>query len=188
MSEYRSPLPIHTVDSAPTDATEHLAAARKATGSVPNLYGAMANSPGLLATYLEGYRRFRGESDFTPAEQEVVFLTISRFNECQYCMAVHSFIADQMSKTPIEVTDAIRDDQPIDDPRFAAIVAMTRSMLESGGRPSEEDVTAFSDAGFTDTQLLALVLAIAVKTISNWTNHLFGTELDEMFGSRTWAV
>ena len=75
---------------------------RRAGGMLPNMYANMANSPSLLQTYLEGYERFRASSGFTPTEQEVVFLVISRFNECTYCMAAHSFVADQMSGVPTE--------------------------------------------------------------------------------------
>jgi uncharacterized peroxidase-related enzyme len=188
MTDYRSPLDPQTVDTADGDAATRLAATRKALGMVPNMYAVMANSPGLLATYLDGYQWFRSASGFTPGEQEAVFLAISRFNECDYCMAAHSFIADNMSKTPIEVTDAIRDDRPIDDERFAALVGMTRSLLGTRGHPAEADVAAFREAGFTDQQVLELVLSIAVKTISNWSNHLFGTPVDDAFASRTWSV
>ena len=80
MAEYRSPLSARTDETAPGDASERLAAARKALGFVPNMYAVMANSPGLLATYLDGYQRFRTGSDLTPAEQEAVLLTISRDN------------------------------------------------------------------------------------------------------------
>ena len=152
------------------------------------MYGVMANSPGLLATYLDGHQWFRSGSGFTAAEPESVFLTISRFNECTYCMAVHSFIADSLSKRPVEVTEAIRRDQPIGDTRFAALVGMTRSLLETGGRPSEANVAAVLEAGFTDAQVLGLVLAIAVQTISNSSNHLFGMPVDDMFASRAWSV
>jgi AhpD family alkylhydroperoxidase len=38
-------------------------------------------------------------------EQEVVFLTISRENECLYCMPAHSFVADKLPNVPTEVTD-----------------------------------------------------------------------------------
>ena len=61
-----------------------------------------------LETYLDGYNRFRKHSGFTAAEQEVVFLTLSRGNGCDYCMAAHSVIADQMSRVPAPVTEAIR--------------------------------------------------------------------------------
>jgi uncharacterized peroxidase-related enzyme len=188
VTDYRSPLPFRTAATAEGDAVERLADTQRAMGMVPNMYGAIANSPGLLATYLDGYTRFRAESGFTPAEQEAVFLTVSRYNECEYCMAAHSFIADTMSKTPVEVTDAIRDDGPVDDERFAALIGMTRSLLATRGHPSEADVAAFRETGFTDAQLLELILAIAVKTISNWTNHLFRTPVDDIFASRAWLV
>lgn len=187
MTEYRSPLPVQSAETAAGDAAERLAATQTAMGMVPNMYGVMANSPGLLATYLDGYQRFRSESGFSSDEQEVVFLIISRFNECDYCMAAHSYIADHMSKTPVEVTDAIRDDTPINDQRLGALAAMTLALLDTRGHPSEADALAFRDAGFTDAHILELVLAIAIKTISNWTNHLFATPVDEAFAGRTWA-
>lgn len=188
MGEYRSPLKPRTVDTAEGDASERLAAAGKALGILPNMYGFMANSPGLLATYFDGAQRFRRESGFSPAEQEAVFLTVSRFNECDYCMAAHSFIGDNISGTPTEVTDALRDDGTVDDERFAAVVGMTRALLSTRGRPDDADVAAFKGAGFTDEQVLELILAIAVKTISNWSNHLFGTPLDPIFAGRSWIV
>jgi len=188
MAEYRSPLPPRAIDSAEGDTADRLAAAQKAMGRVPNMYAVMANSPGLLATYLDGYQRFRSESGFSPAEQEVVFLTISRWNGCDYCMAAHSFIADTLSQTPVEVTDAIRNDEPIGDERFAALVGMTRSLLETRGRPAEADVAAFREAGYSDEHVLELVLAIAVKTLSIWSNHLFDTPVDPVFAGRRWTA
>lgn len=188
MTDYRSPLQPRTIETAEADAAERLAATQKATGMIPNMYAMLANSPGLFSTYLDGYQRFRTDSGFSPAEQEAIFLTISRFNECHYCMAVHSFVADNVSKTPIEVTDAIRDDQPIEDERIGPIVTMTRALLDTHGHPTESDVAAFRQAGFTDEQVLELLLAIAVKTISNWANHLFQTPIDDIFAGRTWSA
>lgn len=181
MTEYRSPLGLRTAEDAGGDAPDRLRAAEQQLGRVPNMYRAMANSPGLLATYLDGYQRLRAASGLSPAEQEAVFLTISRFNECDYCMAAHSFIAENMSHTPPEVVAALRDDEPVDDERMAALIGMTRTLLETRGHPDAADVEAFREAGFTDEQLLELVLAIAVKTLSNWTNHLFDTDVDDVF-------
>jgi alkylhydroperoxidase family enzyme len=100
MTDYRSPLPLQTLDTADGEAAERLAATQQAMGMVPNMYGVMANSSGLLTTYLDGYQRFRSGSGFTPGEQEAVFLTISRFNECDYWMAAHSFIAHERQRPP----------------------------------------------------------------------------------------
>ena len=53
-------------------------------------------------------------------ERQVVLLAVSRFNECTYCVAAHSTIAD-MQSVPQPVVDAIRNDQPIDDLKLEAI-------------------------------------------------------------------
>jgi uncharacterized peroxidase-related enzyme len=188
MSEsYVTSLELLSARQATPEAADLLERSRKALGAVPTMYTAMANSPGLLATYLDGYRRFRSGSGFTPAEQEVVFLTVSRFNSCEYCIAAHSHIGDQFSGTPRHVIDAIRDDEPITDPKLAALAEFTRVMLLTAGRPSEGDVAAFRAAGYSERQVLEVVLAVAVKTISNWTNHLFATPVDDTFAARAWT-
>ncbi|TPW12675.1 MAG: alkylhydroperoxidase AhpD core [Acidimicrobiaceae bacterium] len=156
-------------------------------GMVPNMYGAMANLPVLLDSYVHGYGLFRAGAGFTPVEQEVVFLTLSRENGCHYCVAAHSFVADHLSHVPPAHTDAIRDGNEIGDRKLAALAVMTRTMFTTRGRPEPDDVAAFLAAGYTEHHLLAIVLAISVKTISNYTNHLFGTELDPMFAGRAWT-
>lgn len=179
-------IPPVTLESPDQRARALLQEAKRKLGFVPNMYAAMANSPGLLETYMKGYAAFREDSGFSPSEQEVILLTISRENGCDYCVAAHSFIADAVSKVPTEVTNAIRDGAPIGDARLAALNAFVRRMLESRGFPEPRDIEAFRKAGFTERQALEVVLAIAVKTISNYTNHLFATELDDKFAGRAW--
>jgi uncharacterized peroxidase-related enzyme len=158
----------------------------KKNSAVPNMYANMINSPGLLETYLHGYDAFRKESGFTPVEQEVVFLTVSHQNACDYCMAAHSVIADKMSKVPEEVTNAIRDGQVIIDAKLQALSAFTKEMFYTRGRPSKAAADQFLAAGYNEKQMLEIILALAVKTLSNYSNHVFGTEVDAMFKSREW--
>lgn len=185
-AEYKLNLPTQTLDNSDPAAKSVLQRAKAQVGFVPNMYGGMVNSPGLLETYLDGYERFRKGSGFTPVEQEVVFLTISRGNGCDYCMAAHSLLADQMSKVPPHVTEAIREGRPIPDPKLAALSAFTDTMLATRGLPSSAEVQSFLSAGYEERHVLEVILAIAVKTLSNYFNHLFHTPLDQMFASRAW--
>jgi uncharacterized peroxidase-related enzyme len=187
-SEYRMTLPQVGVDTAEPKARELLERAHKQLGMIPNMYASMANAPEALDAYLYGYERFRRESGFSPAEQEVVFLTISYENACDYCMAAHSVIADTRSRVPVAVTDAIRAGAEVPDARLRALSEFTRAMLNKRGRPARRDVEAFLAAGFTEKQILDVVLAIAVKTISNYTNHLFETPVDAAFRLREWTA
>ncbi len=186
---------IHELNLTPL--TEDTAAPRIRTifaetsaayGFVPNLYCRLGILPPLLETYLAGYSGFRGQAGFTPAEQELVFLVISVGNDCGYCVAAHSMVADTMSKLPAEVTAAIRSGRSIPDEKLAALAAFTRVMLLTCGRPTPADAKAFLDAKYTETHILGILLALAVKTISNYANHLFRTPLDAAFASHAWPI
>jgi uncharacterized peroxidase-related enzyme len=185
---YHLTLPAVTAGAAPPAIDALYERSRQSSRMVPNMYTFMANAPGLLETYMDGYNRFRAESGFTPVEQEVVFLAISREHECAYCLAAHSLVADVFSKVPRAVTDAIRDDTTVPDERLAVLASFVRHLVFTRGRPADGDARAFLAAGFSEQQILYLILAIAVKTISNYTNHVCDTPVDAAFKVREWGV
>jgi len=59
-------------------------------------------------------------------------------------------------------------------------------MVDSRGNPPPEELQAFRDAGYSDRQALEIVLAMAVKTLSNFSNHLMHTEPDGPFAAYAW--
>ncbi len=186
MNEYSTHLIPIAINDAEPQAKVVLEKALEQVGFIPNMYSNMANMPGLLDTYLTGYKAFRDQSEFSSAEQEVVFLTISRENECHYCIAAHSLLADTMSGVPIAITNAIRDGSAIDDPKLSVLHDFTHHMLTTQGKPCNDNARIFLNAGYSEKQILAIILAISVKTLSNYSNHIFDTELDAMFQSRSW--
>lgn len=181
-------LPLLSIETAQGKAKASLVKAKQQLGFVPNMYGAMANEPALFEAYASSYAAFRQECGFDPTEQEVIFLVISRENSCDYCVAAHSFVADKMSIVPIGVTDAIRDGRPIADPKLAALAAFTAKMVASRGRPTDDDVRAFMTAGYSERNILGIILAIGLKTFSNYTNHVFDTPIDDVFATRVWRA
>ncbi len=186
LAEYQIPLAPLTVETAQGESKLVLEKAVKQVGFLPNMYARMVHSPGLLNTYLDSSAAFRQHSGFTAIEQEVIFLTISRVNGCGYCVSAHSALADMKSKVPAEVTDAIRDGKSIPDAQLSALSQFVEVMVRSRGLPARADVSAFHAAGYTDKQILEVVLAIAIKTLSNYANHLFHTPLDSIFAARAW--
>ena len=185
-SEYKINQPPVELSTAPETVKPVLQEQKNNFGFLPNMYTHMANAPAVLKMYLQGYQLFREESSFSPVEQEVLFLTISRYHGCDYCVGAHSMIADKMSGVPGHVTDAIRDGETIDDPKLQALQDFAVAMLESRGAPSRTEVEDFLGAGFSEQQLLEVIVAIAVKTLSNYSNHLTHTELDTVFEDYRW--
>lgn len=179
-------LPVNGLQSENKKIREVLESAQKKLGFIPNMYAYMVNAPHMLESYLLGYDKFRSESGFTLTEQEVVLLTISRENRCHYCVAAHSFLADNVSKVPVEVTDAIRDGREVPNTKLRVLSVFTQAMVNKRGWVDQEDINAFLASGYSEQQVLDILLAISVKVISNYANHLFATPLDDLFKSRKW--
>ncbi|SLN19173.1 Carboxymuconolactone decarboxylase family protein [Roseovarius gaetbuli] len=180
-AEFRVEIKPVSDDVAEGQAKDLLEGARAKLGFVPNMYRGMANDPGLLSTYLHGYDQFRQSGHFTAPEQEVVFLTVSEANGCDYCTAAHSMLAINVSKLAPEHTQALRDGKPLADEKLEALRQFTHHMWEARGLASKAKAEAFKAAGYGDVHVLEIILALAVKTISNYANHVNHTDVDDVF-------
>jgi AhpD family alkylhydroperoxidase len=178
--------PNHTLESAPVEARPALEAQRRKYGMVPNLYARMAEAPALLQSYLDVAQRF-ARSGLDPVQQQVVLLTVSRVNRCGYCVGVHSVLAD-MGGVPAEVTNAIRNDTPIPDAKLEALRRFTARLVEDRGWVNETEVQTFLQAGYSRASVLDVIVGVGLKTLSNYTNHIVGTELDAAFAGRAWQA
>lgn len=177
--------PTHCPGSAPEASRPILAGAKKSFGFVPNLLATMAEAPALLKAYTTLSSIFE-ESSFSATERQVVLLTASRENGCEYCVAAHTVIAG-MQKVPGDVVASVRSGDAPADARLAALSVFTAAVTNSRGWPTEEETRAFLAAGYREQQVLEVVLGIGLKTLSNYTNHIAGTPLDEQFQSACWT-
>ena len=172
MSEF----PIHSRATAPFAAKPFLEEASASLGYVPALLGQMAESPQLLEAYSVTSAIFR-KSSFTDAEQQVVLLTISVEHDSHYCTPAHTRRARQSSLPEPDIR-AIRDRRPLSDSRMETLRKFAIRMVRERGFLTDSEVAAFLTAGFTRAQALDVVLAVGLKTLSNYVNHLAETPLD----------
>lgn len=180
-------LEAKTIENANPISSEIMQNTKNKLGMVPNMYSLMSNNPALLEGYTSAYNTFRENSGFTPPEQEVVFLSVAFENNCEYCMAAHSFVGDKMTNVPTEVTDAIRNNTEVPDAKLKALSLFTRAMTAKRGNPSQEDINHFLAAGYTENHILGVIAGIGVKTMSNYFNHVFKTPVDDAFKGRAWV-
>jgi len=172
-------------ENAPEAVAATLADVRARYGFLPNLYRYLAHSPGVLKGYL-ALSELLAAGTLSATERNVVLLAVSRENECHYCVAVHSTVAD-MQHDDTAVTDAIRNGTPIGDPRLDALRRLAQALVRDHGH-ADAEVADFLAAGFEPEQVLEVVLGIAMKTLSNTTNHLVQTPLDPVFAKRAWRA
>ncbi|HHI82910.1 MAG TPA: carboxymuconolactone decarboxylase family protein [Rhizobiales bacterium] len=180
MSAYK----VHTRKTATGEAGKSLDNAEALFGFVPNLLGVMAESPQLADAYVYMSKAVT-QTSFTAPERHVVWFTINAFHDCHYCMAAHTAGA-MMEKVPEKVIAAARAEDSYDDPRLEALRLFTLSMLEHRGWVPASDLEAFHAAGFSKQNVLEVILAISHKTLSNYTNHVARTPLDDVFADHKW--
>ena len=105
---------------------------------------------------------------------------MSKENECGYCLAAHDKVA-AMKGVPPAVIAAIRAGAPIADERLQLLVTLVRSIVGTRGWPDQALVETFYALGYTQRHYLEIVLAVAMKTLSNYVNHAADTPIDEAF-------
>jgi uncharacterized peroxidase-related enzyme len=175
---------IHTVDTAPEDSKAMLDGAKKQTGMVPNLFGVLAESPSTLKAYQQLHQAFL-DTSFTPEELTVVWQTINVEHECTYCVPAHTGIAHSMKVDPA-LTEALRNKAAMPTAKLQALQDATLSIVRNRGNISEAELAAFYAAGYGQQQVLEIILGLSQKVISNYTNHVAKTPVDEVFKQFAW--
>lgn len=175
----------YTADTAPAAAQPILAGVKAAFGFVPNLQATMAESPELLAGYSALWDLF-GKTSLTTTEQQIVYMTANFEHECHYCMAGHTTLS-KMHKIDEAVITALRAGTAIPNPKLEALHRFATAVVLNRGFVDDAGVQAFLDAGYTRQNVLEVVLGIATKVMSNYTNHLTGTPLDAFMKGNEWT-
>lgn len=175
---------LHTEANAPEGSGPLLEKVREKFGFAPNLTRVLAEAPATLEAYLT-LGGLVERTSLSAHEQEVVILSTSFENGCEYCMAAHTAVAG-MKKLPSEVVAALRSGTELPDARLNALSQFTREVVRERGRVSPDGIRAFLSAGFERRHVLEVLVAVTMKTLSNYTNHLAETPLDEAFAPHAW--
>jgi len=182
MTEFK----IHTIESAPEAARGTLEAARQKYGFVPNLLGELASSPPAVKAYVT-LSDLLGQTSLNAVEQQVVLVAASMANGCHYCVAAHTAGLKTAGLADDQI-DALRSGRPLADSRLDALGAFTTAVVEQRGWIGDADVERFLSAGYTREQVFEVLLGVAMKTLSNYANHIVATPLDRQLQPFAWEA
>ena len=180
-----STLTVHTIETAPEESKASLENSVKAFGMLPNLHGVLSASPQLLEAYKNIHQLFQNSS-FNAEELTVVWQTINVEHECHYCVPAHTAIAHMMKVDPA-LTEALRNGQPLPNEKLQVLQDTTLSIVRNRGNISDAELETFYAAGYEQRQVLDIILGVAQKVISNYTNHIANTPVDAPFQKFAWS-
>ncbi|HXE20495.1 MAG TPA: carboxymuconolactone decarboxylase family protein [Castellaniella sp.] len=172
-----SRLPIQSIESAPSAAQDRLRAAAQANGFLPNLLGVLANAPTALETY-QTVSAINARNSLTATEREVIQITAATYNGCGFCVAGHTKLATKKLQLPQELVDALRGTHALSDSKLNALAQFTLQVLEHKGQVSDAALAAFRGAGYTDGQVLEVVLGVSLASLCNYSNNLAHTPIN----------
>ena len=175
---------LYDETNAPEDSRPLLAASKKGFGMIPNLHATMAEAPGLLEAYKTVGDLFVNSS-FNNDEITVVWQTINVEHECHYCVPAHTAVAKSM-QIDDALSEALRNEGALPTDKLNALRAFTLNVVRERGAVNAADVEAFLAAGYEKRHILEVVLGVAQKTMSNYTNHLAQTPIDAPFAKFAW--
>ena len=175
---------VYDLDNAPEKSIPFLEQSKKANGRIPGLHGVLAGSPSTFEAYLNLHKLFT-ETSFNAEELTVVWQTINVENECHYCIPAHTGIAHMMKVDPA-LTEALRNKEAMPTEKLQALQNMTLAIVRDRGRVSDGQLAEFFAADYSEQQVLEIILGLAQKTISNYTNHFANTPVDTVFQKFAW--
>lgn len=147
---------------------------QKGLGFVPNLYAYFAKSETALGDYLALQNR---KSSLRAKEREVINLVTSQINGCRYCQSAHTVIGRLNGFTDEQILE-IRKGTASFDSKLDALAKFTASVVTNRGKATEESKSNFFTAGYTEANLIDVVIVVGDKIISNYIHNLTEFEID----------
>ena len=147
---------------------------KKAVGFVPNLYAYYAKNETALGDYLALQNR---KTTLKAKEKEVINLVVSQFNGCNYCLSAHTQIGKMNGFTEDQILE-IRTGAASFDTKLDALAKFVLSTVENNGKASEKVKEELFGAGYTEANMIDVVIVIGDKTISNLIHNLANFKID----------
>jgi uncharacterized peroxidase-related enzyme len=161
----------------PEQATGHTAevysAITKSLGKVPNLFQAVGVNSNSLQTLLG-----LGPSiqTLSGAEKETIALVVAQQNNCGYCLSAHTALAGMNGISKDESLN-IRKGNP-EGVKQKALVNFVKEIVTERGHVSDKTLNEFRAAGYSDTHIPDVLMAVVLNFYTNFFNHINQTEID----------
>jgi len=146
----------------------------KGLGFVPNLYAYYATNETALGDYLTFQNR---KSTLSKKEIEIVNLVVSQYNDCGYCLSAHTVVAGMNGFSSEEILE-VRNNTTHKDSKLAALADFTLAVTKEKGKVSNQQKENFFAAGYSEANLIDVVLKIGDKVISNYIHNIADFAID----------
>lgn len=164
-----NPYPPANVSELPDDIAKIILEVQEKSGFIPNVFLVLARRPDEFRAFFAYHNALmEKDSNLTKAEREMIVVTTSNFNQCQYCVVAHGAILR------IRAKNSLIADQVAVNYRKADITPRQRAMLDYAVKVSQNayeidasDSEILHGHGFNDEDIWDIAAVSAFFGMSN---------------------
>jgi uncharacterized peroxidase-related enzyme len=144
-------------------------------GFLPNLHRLMTLSPHALRGITSLQSSMAGTLD--AETRTAIALAVSEVNACSYCLSRHCYTAGRINKTAKEEIALNREGRSGEAKRSAA-ARFAAKIVDLRGHIDDAEFNRVKAAGFTDSELVEIVVLSVQYLLTNYISNVFQIDLD----------
>jgi uncharacterized peroxidase-related enzyme len=144
-------------------------AVQEKSGFVPNVFLTLAHRPAEFRAFFAYHDALMDkEGGLTKAEREMIVVTTSSANQCQYCVIAHGAILRIRAKNPLIADQVAVNYRKADvTPRQKAMLDFAMKVALEAQTVADADFAALKDHGFSEDDTWDIAAIAAFFALSN---------------------
>jgi len=152
-----------------------LTAVKSELGALPNLFTTLANSSATLHGFMQ-FSEALSYGRLSDKQRELIAIAVAEENESNYCLCAHTVSAKDVGLNDTDINQA-RKGIALQD-ADAVIVEFALAVVRSRGVVTDDQFAAISEVCDNEGIIIEIVSNVVLNIMTNYINHLAGTEID----------
>ena len=175
--------PVPALEDLPQDLRERVLVVQEKAGFVPNVFLALAHRPAECRAFFDYHDALMlREGGLSKAEREMIVVSTSGANDCQYCVVAHGAILRVYARDPLVADQVAINYRKADiSPRQRAMLAFTHKVACDSAALADADYDALRPHGFDDEDIWDIAAIAAFFALSNRMANFTGMRPNDEF-------
>jgi len=178
-----SRFPVPALDEMPADVRSRILEVQEKAGFVPNVFLTLAHRPDEFRAFFAYHDALmEKESGLSKAEREMIVVTTSGANQCQYCVVAHGAILRVRARNPLLADQVAVNYRKADiTPRQRAMLDFALKVALHSAEIGDADFAALRENGFSDPDIWDIGAVAAFFAMSNRLANMSSMRPNEEF-------
>lgn len=183
MSYPISRYPVPALEDVPDDVRARILKVQEKSGFVPNVFLLLARRPDEFRAFFAYHDALMEKAGgLTKAEREMIVVTTSAANQCQYCVVAHGAILRIRAKNPLVADQVAINYRKADvTPRQQAMLEFAMKVTLESHAVGDCDIERLRQHGFDDEDVWDIAAIAAFFGLSNRIANVTNTRPNDEF-------